>query len=175
MPGLKIKKGDTVAVIAGKDLGTQGRVLDVIPKKRRVIIEGVNTITRHEKVKTSRRGTPEGGITHKEAAVAISNVALVCTVVRSGPDEIDASGATWVGAAIRARAPYVSSVSIHCSRSDAGTISSKCCSIADRIATSPRAEAICRGRPSVSTAARSSPATAAAAGCRRGRRRPTRS
>jgi large subunit ribosomal protein L24 len=86
MPGLKIKKGDTVAVIAGKDLGTQGRVLDVIPKKRRIIIEGVNTITRHEKVKQSRRGTPEGGITHKEAAVAISNVALVCPT--DGPTRV---------------------------------------------------------------------------------------
>jgi large subunit ribosomal protein L24 len=86
MPRLNIKKGDTVAVIAGKDLGSQGRVLAVEPKKRRVFVEGVNTITRHEKVKTSRRGTPEGGIQHKEASVAISNVALVCP--NDGPTRV---------------------------------------------------------------------------------------
>jgi large subunit ribosomal protein L24 len=75
---LKIKKGDQVAVIAGKDLGAQGRVLEVLPRKRRVIIEGVNRITRHEKVRMNRRGGQEGGIAHKEAAIDISNVALVC-------------------------------------------------------------------------------------------------
>ncbi|MDQ3958288.1 MAG: 50S ribosomal protein L24 [Actinomycetota bacterium] len=78
MKGLKIRKGDQVAVIAGKDLGAQGRVLEVLPKKGRVIIEGVNRVTRHEKIKMNRRGGQEGGIAHKEAAVDISNVALVC-------------------------------------------------------------------------------------------------
>lgn len=78
MPVPKIKKGDQVAVIGGKDLGAQGRVLDVIPKKGRVIVEGVNRVTRHEKVRMSRRGSQEGGIAHKEAAIDISNVALVC-------------------------------------------------------------------------------------------------
>ena len=75
---LKIKKGDEVAVIAGKDVGAQGRVLEVLPRKRRVIIEGVNRVTRHEKVRMNRRGGQEGGIEHKEAAIDISNVALVC-------------------------------------------------------------------------------------------------
>ncbi|MGH2806964.1 MAG: 50S ribosomal protein L24 [Actinomycetota bacterium] len=84
--GLKIKKGDTVAVIAGKDLGSQGRVLDVIPKKGRVIIEGVNRVTRHEKLKTNQRGAQTGGIEHKEAAVAISNVALLCP--NDGPTRV---------------------------------------------------------------------------------------
>lgn len=78
MPGLHIKKGDTVRIIGGKDKGADGRVLQVIPKKRRVIIEGVNRVTRHEKVRMSRRGSQEGGIEHKEAAVDISNVALIC-------------------------------------------------------------------------------------------------
>lgn len=75
---VKIKKGDQVAVIAGKDLGAQGRVLEVLPRKGRVIIEGVNRVTRHEKVRMNRRGGQEGGIEHKEAAIDISNVALLC-------------------------------------------------------------------------------------------------
>jgi large subunit ribosomal protein L24 len=73
----RIRKGDRVVVISGKDLGVEGRVLEVLPRKERVIVEGVNRITRHEKVRMSRRGAQEGGITHKEAAIHISNVALV--------------------------------------------------------------------------------------------------
>jgi large subunit ribosomal protein L24 len=76
--GLKIRKGDTVAIIAGKDLGAQGRVLEVIPKKNKVIVEAVARATRHEKVRMNRRGTQEGGIAHKESAIDASNVALVC-------------------------------------------------------------------------------------------------
>jgi large subunit ribosomal protein L24 len=76
--GLKIKKGDKVAVISGKDLGAEGRVLEVIPSKGRVMVEGVNRVTRHEKVRMNRRGSQEGGIAHKEAPIDISNVALVC-------------------------------------------------------------------------------------------------
>jgi large subunit ribosomal protein L24 len=93
---LKIKKGDQVAVIAGKDLGAQGRVLEVLPRKRRVIIEGVNRITRHEKVRMNRRGGQEGGIAHKEAAIDISNVALVCPTdgpTRAGYRTEEGSGA----------------------------------------------------------------------------------
>jgi large subunit ribosomal protein L24 len=75
---LKIKKGDQVAVIAGKDIGAQGRVLEVLPRKGRVIVEGVNRVTRHEKVRMNRKGGQEGGIAHKEAAIDISNVALMC-------------------------------------------------------------------------------------------------
>jgi large subunit ribosomal protein L24 len=86
MPGLKFKKGDTVAIIAGKDLGTQGRILEVLPKKNKVIVEGVNRVTRHEKIRMDRRGTQQGGIEHKEAAVAISNVALVCP--NDGPTRV---------------------------------------------------------------------------------------
>ncbi len=75
---LKVRKGDRVQVLAGKDLGVQGRVLEVLPKKGRVLVEGVNRVTRHEKVKMGRRGNQEGGIAHKEAAIELSNVALVC-------------------------------------------------------------------------------------------------
>ena len=78
MPGLKIRKGDTVVIIGGKDKGADGRVLQVLPKKKRVIVEGINRVTRHEKIRMSRRGGQEGGIEHKEASVDISNVALAC-------------------------------------------------------------------------------------------------
>jgi large subunit ribosomal protein L24 len=76
--GVNIKKGDEVTVIAGKDLGARGRVLQVLPKKRRIIVEGINRVTRHEKIRLNRRGSQEGGITHKEIAIDLSNVALVC-------------------------------------------------------------------------------------------------
>jgi large subunit ribosomal protein L24 len=74
----KIKKGDRVAIIAGKDVGAEGRVLEVIPRKGRVIVEGVGRVTRHEKIRMNRRGSQEGGIAHKEAAIDLSNVALMC-------------------------------------------------------------------------------------------------
>jgi large subunit ribosomal protein L24 len=96
MSGLHIKKGDTVAVIAGKDAGAEGRVLEVIPKKRRVIIEAVNRVTRHEKIRMDRRGTQQGGIAHKESPIDISNVALVCPTdgpVRVGYRIEEGSGA----------------------------------------------------------------------------------
>lgn len=75
---VKIRKGDTVEIVAGKDKTARGRVLEVIPRKNKVIVEGVSRATRHEKIRMNRRGTQEGGIAHKEAAVDISNVALVC-------------------------------------------------------------------------------------------------
>ncbi len=73
-----VRKGDRVAVIAGKDLGAEGRVLQVLPSKGKVLVEGVNRVTRHEKVRLNRRGSQEGGISHKEAPIDASNVALVC-------------------------------------------------------------------------------------------------
>ena len=87
MPGLNIKKGDEVQVIAGKDLGGRGRVLEVLPRKNKVIVEGVARATKHEKVRQAQgRAGQQGGITHKEAAVHISNVALVCPT--DGPTRI---------------------------------------------------------------------------------------
>jgi len=82
----KIRKGDRVAVVAGKDLGAEGRVLRVLPRKNRVLVEGINQVTRHEKIRMSRRGAQEGGITHKEAAVDLSNVALICPT--DGPTRV---------------------------------------------------------------------------------------
>jgi large subunit ribosomal protein L24 len=77
-PKVKIRKGDRVRVIAGKDLDAEGRVLQVVPKKNRVLVEGVNRVTRHEKISMDRRGAQQGGITHKEAPIDLSNVALIC-------------------------------------------------------------------------------------------------
>ena len=74
----KIRKNDEVAVLAGKDVGARGRVLEVDPRRGRVVVEGVNRVTRHEKVRMNRRGGQEGGISHKELPIDISNVALVC-------------------------------------------------------------------------------------------------
>ncbi|HSV76269.1 MAG TPA: 50S ribosomal protein L24 [Bacteroidales bacterium] len=71
---LKIKKGDTVKVIAGNDKGSQGRVLTVFPEKARALVEGVNMVSKHTKPKA---GTPQGGILKKEAAIHISNLMVV--------------------------------------------------------------------------------------------------
>ena len=67
----KIKKGDTVKVIAGKELGKSGKVLSVDTKKHRVLVEGVNMITKH--TKPSMRNQ-QGGIVHQEGPIDISNV-----------------------------------------------------------------------------------------------------
>lgn len=73
-PKLKIKKGDTVQVMAGEDRGKQGRVLDVNVDTNRVFVEGVNIISRHTKPNAQN---PDGGIIKKEAPVHISNLMLV--------------------------------------------------------------------------------------------------
>ena len=74
MATLKIKKGDTVKVIAGKDCNAEGKVISVDVKKHRVVVEGVNMITKHAKPSQSN---PNGGIIHREAPIDISNVMLV--------------------------------------------------------------------------------------------------
>lgn len=74
MSTMKIKKGDTVKVIAGKDCGAEGKVLSVDVKKHRVLVEGVNKITKHAK---PSQANPNGGIIQKEAPIDISNVMLV--------------------------------------------------------------------------------------------------
>jgi len=66
---IKIKKGDTVKVITGKDKGKEGKVINVSENK--VLVEGVNTITKHSK---ASQANPKGGIIHQEAAIDISNV-----------------------------------------------------------------------------------------------------
>ena len=73
MPKLKIKKGDRVVVITGKDKGKTGEVLRVMPTENRAIVRGVNMIKRHQR----QTATQEGGIIAKEAPIHISNLALV--------------------------------------------------------------------------------------------------
>ena len=77
MPGLRIRKGDTVQVIAGKDRGLVGRVIAVLPEQGRVIVEGVNRVKRHTRVGQSQRGAKTGGIITQEAPIHSSNVMLV--------------------------------------------------------------------------------------------------
>ena len=70
----KIRKGDRVMVLAGKDKGRQGAVLKVFPKEERVLVEGLNIVQRHTK---PSQGDPQGGIKNKEAPLHVSNVAVV--------------------------------------------------------------------------------------------------
>jgi large subunit ribosomal protein L24 len=73
MTKLKIKKGDNVVVVSGRDKGRTGEVLRVLPSEQRVVVQGVNVAKRHTK---PRMGEP-GGIVEKELALHISNVAHV--------------------------------------------------------------------------------------------------
>jgi large subunit ribosomal protein L24 len=76
---IKIRKGDTVRVMTGKERGREGRVLTVSPKDDRILIEGVNLVKRHMKLRSARgRAGQEGGIIQKEAPIRISNVQIVC-------------------------------------------------------------------------------------------------
>ena len=73
--GLRVRKNDTVAVITGKDRGKKGRVIEVLPEKGRVLVEGVNYRKVHQR---PTRTNPKGGIVQMEGTVDISNVLLVC-------------------------------------------------------------------------------------------------
>jgi large subunit ribosomal protein L24 len=72
MASLKIKKGDHVIVIAGRDKGKHGEVVEMFPKEDRAIVRGVNVVRRHQK----QTAALEGGIISKEAPIQISNLAL---------------------------------------------------------------------------------------------------
>ena len=80
---MRIKKGDLVQVISGRsqknggDRGKQGKVIAVYPDTQRVLVEGVNRVTKHEKAGASARGTRTGGLVHTEAPIHVSNVAVV--------------------------------------------------------------------------------------------------
>ncbi len=71
-----IRKNDNVLVIAGRDRGKRGRVLQILPEKNRLIVEGVNLIKRHTRPNPQRQ--IKGGIVEKEASLHASNVQLVC-------------------------------------------------------------------------------------------------
>ncbi len=74
---MKVKKGDTVVVVAGKDRGVKGKVLAALPESNKVIVEGVNQVKKHEKIEQTSRGGKAGGITTQEAAIHVSNVMVV--------------------------------------------------------------------------------------------------
>jgi large subunit ribosomal protein L24 len=79
----KIKKGDLVQVISGRsqarggDRGKQGKVIEVFPESDRIVVEGVNYVTKHVRVGQTQRGTKTGGIETHEAPIHVSNVAIV--------------------------------------------------------------------------------------------------
>ena len=77
-PAMKIKKGDDVVVLAGRDRGRESKVILVYPEKQRVLVHGVNIIRKNKKVNfQGARGAKEGGIVTQEAPIHVSNVALI--------------------------------------------------------------------------------------------------
>jgi len=74
---MKIHKDDRVIVMAGKDLGVTGKVIRTDPHRNRVLVEGVNRVKRHLKIRPTQRGGQTGGITEKEAWIDASNVQLL--------------------------------------------------------------------------------------------------
>jgi large subunit ribosomal protein L24 len=73
---ISLKKGDMVAIRAGKDKGKKGRILRVEPKKSQIIIEGINLVKKHAK---PTKDNPKGGIIQKEASIHSSNVMVICS------------------------------------------------------------------------------------------------
>ena len=74
---MKIKKGDMVQVVAGKDKGAQGRVIEAYPKRDRVLVEGVNRVKKHVANSYNERGAESGGIVTQEAPIHVSNVMIL--------------------------------------------------------------------------------------------------
>jgi large subunit ribosomal protein L24 len=75
----RIRKGDTVEVISGDDLGVRGEVLRVMPKENRVVVSGVNMVIKHQDPQRAGRSQVQGGRVQFEAPINLSNVMLVCT------------------------------------------------------------------------------------------------
>jgi large subunit ribosomal protein L24 len=103
---LRIKKGDVVRVIAGKDKGAEGKVISVLSEQDRVIVEGVNRIKRHTKVvnQGGRAGTT-GGIITQEAAIHVSNVMLLVDAPKGEDGDKGAKGTRRAPRRPRAPAP----------------------------------------------------------------------
>ena len=74
---MKIKKGDMVQVISGKDKGAQGKVIDAYPNRQRVLVEGVNRMKKHVANSYNERGAESGGIVTQEAPIHVSNVMVL--------------------------------------------------------------------------------------------------
>jgi len=88
MAKLKIKSGDTVRVLAGDHKGEEGKIVEILTKKKRAIVEGVNMVSKHAKPSADN---PQGGIIKKEASIDISNLGLIenGATVRVGYKTID--------------------------------------------------------------------------------------
>jgi len=80
---MKLRKGDRVVVLSGKDIGKEGEITRVIPERNRVIVDGINVAKRHQR---STRATMQGGIIDKDMPIHVSNVAFVCS--SCGPTRI---------------------------------------------------------------------------------------
>jgi large subunit ribosomal protein L24 len=114
---MKVRKGDLVQVLSGKDRGKQGRVIDALPRERRVIVENLNVVKRHTKPRpiknASRMGgaqiTP-GGVIEKAAPIPVGNVMVVCPVCKR-PTRIGTTVKEIKGEQVRVR---------HCRRADCG-------------------------------------------------------
>ncbi|GAA2187274.1 50S ribosomal protein L24 [Micromonospora lupini] len=74
---VKVKKGDTVVVIAGKDKGARGKVIAAYPRQDKVLVEGVNRVKKHTRISTTQRGAKTGGIVTQEAPIHVSNVQVL--------------------------------------------------------------------------------------------------
>jgi large subunit ribosomal protein L24 len=74
---MKVRKGDTVVVIAGKDRGVKGKVIAADPDHGRVVVEGVNRVKKHTRISTTARGAKAGGIETVEASISASNVMVI--------------------------------------------------------------------------------------------------
>jgi large subunit ribosomal protein L24 len=77
--GSQIKKGDTVEIISGDDLGFRGTVQRVLPKDNRVVVAGANIVKKHQRPVRAGRGEVQAGVIEFEAPIHISNVMLVCS------------------------------------------------------------------------------------------------
>ena len=74
---MRIKKGDTVVVLSGKDKDRTGKVIAAYPTQDKILVEGVNRIKKHTRIRTTQRGAKTGGIVTQEAPIHVSNVAVV--------------------------------------------------------------------------------------------------
>ncbi|MGZ4658616.1 MAG: 50S ribosomal protein L24 [Blastococcus sp.] len=76
-PSMKVKKGDSVVVLAGRDKGAKGRVIAAYPKLQKVLVEGVGRVKKHTRISSTQRGAQQGGIVTQEAPIHVSNVMVI--------------------------------------------------------------------------------------------------
>ena len=117
--GMKIRKGDLVQVVSGKDRGKQGRIIEALPREKRVIVENVNVVKKHRRPRalrdSSRMGQPQiqpGGVFDVSAPLPISNVMVVCPTCNR---------ATRVGYEYRETKDGVAKLRV-CKRADCGEV-----------------------------------------------------